>query len=371
MQPQCAFPRGMNGRFKTAIVRRFLPALAGAFSIAMLTCVAVVGAAPSEGPYQILMTAKVGGEGGFDYIFADAEDRRLYIPRRGPKGGVTIFNLDSLEPVGKIDGLDSGGAVVDHKSHHGFSTTKPITLWDSNTLKVIKTITVDGHPDGIMLDRYNERVWVFSHEQPHATVIDARDGTVVGVLDLGGAPEQAASDGTGKVYVNIVDPAAIAVIDANTLSVAARYDLSSRVSGGSGLALDAKNHVLFAYYRLPSPTVVIVNADSGNVITALPTGTGVDTVVFDPATMESISAENAGSMTFIMENSPTSFSVKQSLQTKSGAKALALDTKTNHVLTMTADFEPPTPNAPPRAAGRPPRGPMVPGSFSILMVGKP
>jgi len=222
-----------------------------------------------------------------------------------------------------------------------------------------------------MLDRYNERVWVFSHEQPHATVIDARDGTVVGVLDLGGAPEQAVSDGTGKVYVNIVDPAAIAVIDANTLRVAAHYDLSSRVSGGSGLALDAKNHILFAYYRLPSPTAVIVNADSGNVITTLPTGTGVDTVVFDAATMESISAENAGSMTFIKENSPTSFSVKQSLQTKSGAKALALDTKTNHVLTMTADFEPPTPNAPPRAAGRPPRGPMVPGSFSILMVGKP
>jgi hypothetical protein len=102
----------------------------------------------------------------------------------------------------------------------------------------------------------------------------------------------------------------------------------------------------------------------------LPTGTGVDTVAFNPATMEAISAENAGTMTFIKENSPTSFTVEQTLQTMVGAKTLALDTKTNHLLTMAAEFAPPAPDAPPGPAGRPARGPMVPGSFSILMVGK-
>jgi hypothetical protein len=72
----------------------------------------------------------------------------------------------------------------------------------------------------------------------------------------------------------------------------------------------------------------------------------------------------------VKESSPTSFVVEQTLQTKAGAKTLALDTKTNHVFTMTADFEAAPPNAPPGAAGRPPRGPMIPGSFSILMIGK-
>jgi hypothetical protein len=86
--------------------------------------------------------------------------------------------------------------------------------------------------------------------------------------------------------------------------------------------------------------------------------------------MEAISAEGGGSMTFIKENSPTNFVVEQTLQTMGGAKTLALDTKTNHVLTMTAEFGPPPANAPPRPGGRPARGPMVPGSFSILMVGK-
>jgi hypothetical protein len=320
------------------------------------------------GSYRVLRTVKAGGDGGYDYIFADVEGRRLFVPRGGPTG-LMVFNLDNLEPLGTISEAKAGGATVDPQSHHGFSTTKPITMWDSNTLKVIKTIDVDGRPDGILFDPYNERVWILSHVPPHATVIDAKDGTVVGRLDLGGAPEQAVSDGKGTIYVNITDKANIAVVDAKNLTVSAHYDVSSKGAGGSGLALDPKGHILFAYYRRPSPTVIIVNAENGNIITTLPTGMGVDTATFDPHTMEAISAEYAGSMTFIREESPTSFAVEQTLETMPGAKTIALDTKTSHLFTMAAEFGPPPPNAQPGPAGRPPRGPMIPGSFSVLMVG--
>ena len=326
--------------------------------------------APIAGPYKVLKTAKVGGEGGFDYIFADVKARRLYIPRSGPMGQLTVFNLDTLEPAGAIANVSAGGATVDPKTHHGFSTTKPLTMWDASTLKVIKTIDVDGRPDGILFDPYNERVWVLSHMPPYATVIDAKEGIVVGTVDLGGAPEEAVSNGKGTIYVNISDKANIAVVDAKNLTVTAHYDVSSKGASGSGLAFDAQNHVLFAYYRQPSPTVVIVNADNGNIITTLPTGMGVDTVAFNPATMEAISAEGGGTITIIKENSPTDFAVEQTLETQPGAKTLALDTETNHVLTMTAEFGPPPANAPPRPGGRPARGPMVSGSFSILMAGK-
>jgi hypothetical protein len=351
-------------------MRPFSLAAVLAAGIAILTAIGSAKPAPAADLYKILKTAKVGGEGGFDYISADIENRRLYVPRNGPSGQLMVLNLDTLEPVGAVAGVSAGGAVVDPKSHHGFSTTKPMTMWDTSTLKVIKTIDVDGRPDGIMFDPYNERVWVLSHMQPYATVIDAKEGTVVRTLDLGGGPEQAVSDGKGTIYVNISDKANVAVVDAKTMTVTAHYDYSSKGSGGSGLAFDAKNHILFAYFRMPSPTVVIMNADNGNIINTLPTGVGVDTVAFNPATMEAISAENAGSMTFIKEDSPTSFTVEQTLQTVAGAKTLALDTKTNHLLTMTAEFAPPPTNAPPGPAGRPARGPMVPGSFSILMVGK-
>ena len=329
------------------------------------------GLAQCAAAYKVLKTAKVGGDGGFDYLFADVSARRLYIPRSGPMGRLTVYNLDTLDPVGEIANVRSGGATVDPRSHHGFSTTKPITMWDANTLTVIKTIEVQGRPDGIMFDPYNERVWVFSHVAPNATVIDAKDGSVVTTLDLGGAPEQAVTDSKGTIYVNIQDRSNIAVINAKTLTVSAHYDLSSKATFANGLAFDAKNHILFSYLRQPTSVVVIVNGGDGKIITTLPTGDGVDTVAFNPNTMEAISTDGmGGSMTIIKENNPMSFVVEQTLQTMRGARTMALDTKANHVLTVTADYEPPSANAPPGPAGRPARGPMLPGSFSILMVGK-
>jgi hypothetical protein len=340
-----------------------------ALTATILASVGMAQHGSASGPYKILKTAKVGGEGGFDYISSDVENRRLYMPRSG-MGHLTVFNLDTLEPVGSIDGVHSGGAVVDPKSHHGFSTTKPLTMWDATTLQVIKMIDVDGRPDGIMFDPYNERVWVLSHMPPYATVIDAKEGTVVGTVDLVGTAEQAVSDGKGTVYINISDKGGVAVVNAKNLMVTANYDLSAKGVHGSGMAVDAKNHVLFAYYRDPKPVVAILNAENGNVITTFPTGEGVDTVAFNPATMEAISTSNGGEMTFIKENSPTSFVVEQTLETPPGAKTMTLDTKTNHIFTMTAEYAPAAPNAPPGPAGRPARGPMVPGSFSILMIGK-
>jgi len=344
-------------------------ALVLAAGITLLASMGLAQHAPTAGPYKVLKTAKVGGDGGFDYIFADVEGRRLYIPRRAPTG-LSVFNLDTLEPAGGIASISAGGAAVDPKSHHGFSTTKPITMWDSTTLQVIKTIDVSGGPDGIMFDPYNQRVWVLSHQPPYATVIDAKEGTVVGTVDLVGTAEQAVSDGKGTVYINISDKGGVAVVNAKNLTVTANYDLSSKGVHGSGMAVDAKNHVLFAYYRDPKPVVVILNADNGTILATFPTGEGVDTVAFNSATMEAISAENGGSMTFIKENSPTSFAVEQTLQTIPGAKTMALDTKTNRIFTMTAEYQPAPANAPPGPAGRPARGPMIPGSFSILMVGK-
>jgi hypothetical protein len=347
---------------------RFVMLAAG---IAMLASVGLTQSGPTTGPYKVLKTVKVGGDGGFDYISADVEGRRLIMPRSGPMGGVTVYNLDTLEPAGTIPTVRSGGAVVDPKSGHGFSTTKPITMWDAKTMQVIKTIDVDGRPDGIMFDPFNERVWVFSHQPPYATIIDGKEGTVVGTLDLGGQPEQGQSDGKGTVYVNISDMANIAVVDAKKLAVTAHYDLSSKgVSNGSGLALDAKNKVLFAYYRLPSPTAVIVNGSNGNIITTLPTEVGVDTVTFNPNTMEAISAAGAGMWTIIKESSPTSFAVEQTVKTMPGARNVVLDTKTNHLLSMAFEYGPLPADGRPAAPGRLALGPPLPGSFTLLMVGK-
>jgi DNA-binding beta-propeller fold protein YncE len=326
----------------------------------------LVPQAPAAGPYQLTKTVKVGGEGSFDYVYADLAGRRLYIPRRSGPDRINVFDLDTLAPVGEITGAAARGAAVDPNSGHGFSSSKPVVMWDTKTLKTIKTIDVQGGPDGILFDPFNQRVYVFSHSAPNATVINAVDGSVVGTLDLGGEPEQAVTDGKGTIYVDLEDKSQIAVVDAKALKVTAHYDLAGKGGAPAGLAFDVKNGILFAAGAEP-PTMVILNASDGKIITSLPIGDGVDGATFNPDTMEAFSSQRDGTLTVVKENSPTSFVVEQNVKTLPGAKTLTLDSKTGRILLITAEYGPPPAPAPGK---RPGRGPMLPGSFSILVVSK-
>ena len=126
-------------------------------AVAIIAFSAALGLAQS-GPYKILKSAKVGGAGGFDYVYADSAGRRLYIARSGQGARMTIFDLDSLAPVGEIPDTNARGAAVSTKSGHGFASSKPVAMWDTKTLKLIKTIDVEGGPDGILHDPFNDRV---------------------------------------------------------------------------------------------------------------------------------------------------------------------------------------------------------------------
>ncbi len=338
----------------------FLPLILG---VLLLPSSAQVTA---SGPYKVLQTVKVGGEGGFDYVYADAAGRKLYIPRLGSSGRITVYDLDTLKSAGELADTNGHGVAVDAQSHHGFASSKPVAMWDADTLKPIKTIAVTGDPDGILDDPFNGRVYVFSHVAPNVTVIDAKDGSVVGTIDLGGEPEQAVSDRQGHLYIDLEDKAKIAVVDAKALSVTARYDLEGKGAGCAGLAIDVKNNILFATCRGPQ-TMVILNAGDGKILAALPIGNGTDGALFNPKTMEAFSSQGDGTLTVVKENSPTSFSVEQTLQTMPRARTSTLDGKTDHIFTVSAEFGPVPPTPP---GGRRAWPPMVLGTFSILEIGK-
>jgi hypothetical protein len=343
--------------------------------------------APATGPNKVVKTAKTGGDGGFDYIYADVDARKLYIPRSGAQGArITVFNLDTLAPAGEIPGFNAHGVATDTKTGHGFASSKPVLMFDTKTLAVIKSIDVQGNPDGILGDPFNNRIYIFSHSAPNATVINAADGSIAGTIDLGGAPEEGVSDGKGHIYVDIEDKDSIAVVDAKTMQVTGHYDIAGKGGGPGGLAIDVKNNILFASCHNPA-TMVILNAGDGKILATLPIEGGTDGAGFNPHTMEAFSSAGNGTVTIIKENSPTSFAVEQIVQTMNGARTMTVDTKNNWVLTMSLEYGPPpppsaAPAAPPAGApggsggrgfggrGRgPARGPVVPDSFTILAVG--
>lgn len=362
-----------------------------------------------DGPYKVVKTARVGGEGGWDYIYADSAARRLYIPRGAVRAvaatdaapetaalpaRLTVFDLDTLAPVNELSGVGGQGTAVDPKSGHGFTSDHPqVSMFDTKTLTKLKSIDVgEARPDGILFDAFSERVFVFSHPTKNATVIDTRDGTVTGTIDLGGTPEQGVADGKGMLYVVMQDPVgSVTVVDLKSMKAVAHYSLVD-MGGCNGLALDAKNGVLFAACSRPSTpagqtsgagqaggqsqagqsqaAMVVLSAKDGKILAKLALAGGSDGAAFNPATMEAFSTGGNGTLTVVKEKTPVTFEVEQVLKTMNGARTITLDTKTGDLLTMSQERSPAPAGATAPANGRPAMGPPVPGSFTILMIGR-
>lgn len=363
-------------------------------TLVVATMIFAPALAQQAGPYKVLKKARVGGEGGWDYIYADAAGRRLYIPRGATReiaatdttpaipavpARLTIFNLDTLEPAGEISGVGGNGTAVDPKTGHGFTSDHPkVSMFDTKTLTLIKSIDVGAsRPDGICFDSFNQRVYVFSHPTKDATVIDTKDGTVLGTIDLGGVPEQGVADGKGMLYVVMQDAVgSVTAVDVKTMKAVGHYSFVDK-GGCNGLAIDAKNGILFAACgrsgnpptQPAQPMMVILSAKDGKILTSLPLAGGSDGAVFNPATMEAFSTHGNGTMTVIKEKSPTEFEVEQNLDTMNGARTVTMDSKTGHLFAM-AQERGPAPATPPPAGGRGFQGTVVPGSFTILMIGK-
>ena len=324
--------------------------------------------AQTDAPYKVLATTQLMGNGGIDYVTADSTGRRVYVPRGG---NTFVFDLDSHKYIGTVTNLGGHGVAIDTATHHGFSSSSPVGMFDTETLQKIKDIPVTSRPDGILFEPFTGKVLILSHASPSLTLIDPKAGTVTGTIDVGGAMEQAQSDGQGKLYVDVEDENKIAVVDLKTQKVLAKYDLGEKGDGPAGLGLDVKNHILFAMCH--SQNCVVLNADDGKILATLPIGNGTDGGGFNPATQEAFSAQRDGTLTIIKETNPTNFAVAQNVPTKAGCKTCSLDTKNNQIVLICterlATATTPATNAPAgerRGGG----GRGGPGNLDVLWVGR-
>ena len=376
------------------------PLLVVALAAANTPTVSIAQVPNSDGPYKVLMRARVGGEGGTDYIYANSLDGRLYITRNAVRavpatdstpareavpGRVTVFDLKTLKPLGEIPNGGGNGAVVDAKSGHGFASSHPdISMFDTKSMQMIRTIDPNADnpsanpkfsADGIYFDPSDNRVYIGSHPTKDLLVIDSREGKALGKIDLGGVPEQTVSNGKGTLYAVLQDSAgSVAVVDQKAMKTTAHYPFGD-IGRCNGLALDAKNGILFAACaqgrtagQPPQPVMVILSAKDGKILTKLPLAGSSDGAVFNPQTGEAFSSHSNGTLTVVKETSPTTFEVEQNLQTMNGARTLAFDPTTGHIFVMSVERGP-APATPPSGRGGG-QGAAIPGSFTILMIGR-
>jgi hypothetical protein len=338
-----------------------LPAIArlAAAAISVVGSSSRAAAAGASG-YHVIKTIPVPGDDGWDYVAVDSAARRIYISHGTH---VVVMNADTYAIEGDIpDTPGVHGIAIAPDLGRGFISSgraNTATIFDLKTLKTIGTTKTDANPDAIAYDSVSKRVFTFNGRGKNATVINATDGTVVGTIPLGGKPEFAVADGKGNMFVNNEDTSEVMEIDTQKLTVTHRWPLAPCKSP-SGLAMDLKTRRLIA--GCDDKVGVVVNADTGKLITPLTIGDGVDATAFDPGTDYAFASNGDGTLTVIHEDSPDKFTVIDNVPTKKSARTMGLDLKTHNIFLPAADFDPPAPGER--------RGKMKPGSFVILVVGK-
>ena len=330
--------------------------------LAIVLTAATFAAVPAFAQKQFKVTnrVKLGGEGGWDYLVYDPDGKRLFLTRGSH---VMVVDAATLKVTGDIPDLSAiHGVALAPEFNRGFISNggdDTVTIFDLKSLKKLDSVKVGERPDAILYDPFSKHVFTFNARSKDSTAIDAASGKVVGTVALGGKPEFPASDGQGKLYLNIEDKSQIAEVDVAKLTVLNTWPIAP-CEEPSALAFDAEHDRLFAGCH--NKMMVVVDSDSGKVVATVPIGEGVDAGRFNPKTQEIFMSCGEGVLTIVHEDTPDKYSVRQNLSTVKGARTMALDQDNDIVYLVTAQRE---------ATAAPGQRPaIVPGTFELI-VAKP
>jgi DNA-binding beta-propeller fold protein YncE len=325
----------------------------------------------ATGRYRLLKKYSFGAAEGatreyFDYVTVDSASRRVYLSH-GTE--VKVLDADTGELIGNITGLKQDhGVAVASEFDRGFISDGgqgKVIIFDLKTLKVTSEAKADNDADCVIYDPFSKHVFVMNGDPHSSTVIDAKTGSVVGSIDLGGGPEFAVSDGKGTVYINLEDKSELLAVDATTLKVKSRWPLAP-AGAPTALAMDVAHHRLFSAGRNPQ-MMVVLDSDSGKIIQSFPISAGVDAAAYDPETAMIFVSTRDGMVHVFHEDSADKFSEAETIKTEYGAKTMGLDTKTHNLFLDTADFNPaPAPTADHPHPGRS----AIQGTFHVLVYGR-
>lgn len=317
-------------------------------------------ATPASSGYALTKTISIPGDEGWDYVGVDSAARRVYVSHGSH---VVVLDADTYAIVGDIpDTAGVHGIAIAADLGRGFTSNgraNNATFFDLKTLKPIGVYPTGTNPDAILYEPVTKRVFTFNGRSQDATALDAMTGAALGTVALGGKPEFSAADGNGGIYVNIEDKSELVHLDAKKLTILHRWPLAP-CQEPSGLAIDLKNHRLFA--GCDNKMMAVIDGETGKVVATPTIGDGVDANAYDPGTNYAFASTGDGHLTVVHQDSPDQYTVVENVPTKRSARTMGLDLKTHAVFLPSAEFDAP-------AAGER-RGKMKPGSFAVLVVTK-
>jgi len=312
--------------------------------------------------YRLVATIPLGGGVKWDYLHFDPARDRVYVSHGDE---VTVVDARADKVVGELADLPgSHGIAVDPVSGLVYADSagrSVLVAFDPKNFAPVASAPVLDDADGVSYDPFSRKVFVSGGDGDGFTPVSTVTGKADGNIELGTSPEFHVADGKGSVYVDLVDAGAIARIDSATDKVVATWPVAPCVHP-KGLAIDPVARVLFA--SCANGLGVVVSADSGKVLAALPIGKGTDAARFDPAHQRFLASNGDGTLSVIAKRGTNSFALVGTVRTAPGARTMAVDPATGRVFLVTATV---TKTIPPAGPGDHPHYVFAPGSLKLLV----
>jgi DNA-binding beta-propeller fold protein YncE len=327
----------------------------------LLTVAAAVPAFAAE--YKVVDRIKLP-DGGWDYIVSDPEHGRIIRTRTDGadlidvKTGkvTTLKNTGNGHMIVPVPGTTLGVLPLRMPE-------KTVRIMDTAADTVVADVPGGEAPDGAVYDPFSKHVFVANHNGGDVTEVDPVAKKSVATIAIGksGKLEFPASDGAGRIFVNIEEPGILAVIDVKSQQKVSEWKMAG-CEDASGLAYTgAKTKLLIA--SCGNGVAKVVSAVDGKEVASIPIGKGPDAVIYDEQRqLAFIPCGRDGVMEVISTADPAKVALVQHVQTQTLARTGALDPQTGRIYLMTAVID--------TAAGPGPAGRPVPksGSFELLVV---
>jgi DNA-binding beta-propeller fold protein YncE len=226
-----------------------------------------------------------GAKPGFDHADIYRSGCRMYLAHTGADR-VEVLDCEQPSHLRSLPDLPGVAGVLIDEAHDLLFTSDRgaarVSIFRCSDEQLLGRVEVGPHPNGLAYDRRRRWLYAFNLGEPlgegcTASVVEVGAPKVIAEMPLPGRPRWAVYDEErDRVCVNIREPAEILVIDCGRLEV--EKSLAVPAGGPHGLWLDRGR----LFCAADEGALVILDRDSGDVITSLPLPGEPDVVMHDP-----------------------------------------------------------------------------------------
>src|ERR1700730_8752885 len=254
--------------------------------------VAVAGAQQKE-PLKLLQSIPLPAlhDGDFDHFALDLAGNRLFLTAE-KNAAVEVFDLRTNKLIHTLTDIEEPHSMIyraDLKKLFVIDGgAAEVKIYQGDTYKLLGAIKLEDDADSMVYDPATKYLYVVNGGKGAKmaycliSILDTTtDKKVADIKIDSDSVEALALEKSGaRIFVNITGKDAVGVVDREKHTVIATWPIGQEAKHNVAMAFDEAAHRLFISANNPEKLIVL-NSDSGAIVTSLPSGHMVDDMAYD------------------------------------------------------------------------------------------